>query len=162
MCISIAIPDHLSIANHANCHHSSGMDLGLQSEPQNIWGQQAWQTWADINGASSLVNLAHGIPWAILGPTPNFQHFFYLILSLCVSPAEIIHLRLNLNPCTGTQSQPEPTAFKLRSDTQFQDLMTLRFFMSHCRNHSVQFSCSVVSNSLQPHGLQKELRKRQM
>ena len=78
MCISIAIPDHLSIANHSSCHHSSGMDLGFQSEPQNIWGQQDWQTWADINGAFSLVNLAHGIPWAILGPTPNFQHFFTL------------------------------------------------------------------------------------
>ena len=38
MCISIAIPHHLSIINHVNCHHSSSLDLGSALEPQSILG----------------------------------------------------------------------------------------------------------------------------
>ena len=43
-----------------------------------------------------------------------------------------------LNPCARTQTQPKPTVFQLRSHTWFQDLMKLRFLMSHCRKNSVR------------------------
>ena len=65
--------------------------------------------------------------------------------------------RLGLKPCTsgwdlnpaktlietwtqtaGTQTQPKPTVFQLRSHTWFQDLMKLSFLMSHHRKNSVR------------------------
>ena len=82
MCLSIVIPHHLSIANHANCHYSSGLDLDSWSEPQNMWGWPAHQKWADIGRAYSPVHLAHGILQALLRPRPNSQHFLTLSLSL--------------------------------------------------------------------------------
>ena len=38
----------------------------------------------------------------------------------------------------GTQSQPKPVVFQLRSQTWFQDLMKLWFLISHCRKNSAQ------------------------
>ena len=38
----------------------------------------------------------------------------------------------------GTQTQPTPAVFQLRSHTWFQDLMELRFLMSHHRKNSVR------------------------
>ena len=38
----------------------------------------------------------------------------------------------------GTQTQPKPTVFQPRSHTKFEDLMKLRFFMSHRRKNSVR------------------------
>ena len=42
--------------------------------------------------------------------------------------------------CThaGTQTQSKPTVFQLRSCIWFQDLMKLRFLMSHCRKNLVR------------------------
>ena len=62
-----------------------------------------------------------------------------------------MHLRLELEPtcwdsnpaktltgtqthAAGTRTRPKPTVFQLRS----QDLMKLRFLMSHCRKNSVR------------------------
>ena len=44
----------------------------------------------------------------------------------------------DLNPRGGTRTQPKPTVFQLRSHTWFQDLMKLRFLMSHRRKNSVR------------------------
>ena len=44
----------------------------------------------------------------------------------------------DLNPRAGTQTQPKPMVFQLRSHTWFQDLMKLRFLISHRRKHSVR------------------------
>ena len=38
----------------------------------------------------------------------------------------------------GTQTRPKPTVFQLRSHIWFQDLMKLRFLMSHRRKNSVR------------------------
>ena len=38
----------------------------------------------------------------------------------------------------GTRTWPKSTVFQLRSHTWFQDLMKLRFLMSHCRKDSVR------------------------
>ena len=44
----------------------------------------------------------------------------------------------DLSPCARTQTQPKPTVFQLRSQTCFQDLMKLRFLVSHCRKNSLK------------------------
>ena len=44
----------------------------------------------------------------------------------------------DLNPRARTQTWPKPTVFQLRSHTWFQDLMKLRFLMSHRRKNSVR------------------------
>ena len=38
----------------------------------------------------------------------------------------------------GIRTGPKPTVFQVRSHTWFQDLMKLRFLMSHCRKNSVR------------------------
>ena len=38
----------------------------------------------------------------------------------------------------GTWTQPKPMVFPLRSQTGFQDLLKLRFLMSHCRKNSMR------------------------
>ena len=44
----------------------------------------------------------------------------------------------DLNPRARAQTRPKPTVFQLRSHTWFQDLMKLRFLMSHRRKNSVR------------------------
>ena len=59
------------------------------------------------------------------------SYYFGILLKPCTSDWD-------LNPCARTRTWPKPIVFQLRPHTWFQDLMKLRFLMSHCRKNSVR------------------------
>ena len=104
----------------------------------SIQGWPASQKGADIGRASSLVCLACGIPQASLGPRRNSQHFLTLSLALLGCQLKLCTSDWDLKPRARTRTRPKPTVFQLRSHTWSQDLMKLRFLMSHCGKNSVR------------------------
>ena len=64
-----------------------------------------------------------------------------LLLIPCTSDLDLNLAKILIGTRTdmaGTQTQPKPTVFQLRSHTWFHDLVKLRFLMSHCRKNSVR------------------------
>ena len=104
----------------------------------SIQGWPASQKWADISSASSPVCLACGVPQASLGPRPNSQRLLILSPSLRGPQLKPCTSDWDLSPSAATRTQPKLTVFQLRSHTWFQDLMKLRFLMSHRRKNSVR------------------------